>query len=243
LAKPKILYWDIETSPNEVYTWSLWQQTPLSHENIRKERVIICASWKWEGDSKVYQVSIDPDDPWNDFEVVVALHGTMLEADVVVHHNGDKFDMRWLWARMIYHKLPPLPRIIQIDTKKLAKKYFYFNSNRLAYLAQFFGIGAKIHTEFGLWKDCMDGVIPAIRKMLRYNARDVRLLEKVYKLMAPYLPSKLNYRLFSNRAVCKHCGGTHVQYRGYYYAKNYKYARYQCTKCGAWDHESKPVKE
>ena len=57
----------------------------------------MCFSYKWEG-QKAAKVIALPDfdlygeDPENDREVVQALWDLFDEADVVVAHNGDKFD-------------------------------------------------------------------------------------------------------------------------------------------------------
>lgn len=241
--KPRILYWDIETFPNIVMSWSLWVNGGLDPDNIVQERSIICAAWKWQGEKQVHHVSISPAHPIDDRKVVETLHKVISSADAIVHHNGDKFDIRWLRTRIAYHGLSPLPPLIQIDTKKIAKAAFYFNSNKLSYLAQFLGIGAKIKTEFGLWKQCLLGDKVALAKMVRYNKRDVRLLEKVYDVLVPHIPSRLNKRLFHNGEVCQYCGSGNIQHRGYYYTRTKKYQRYQCNDCHTWGRTMSPLKE
>ena len=232
MAKPRVLFLDIETLPNIVTSWGLWVDGMLNPDNIIIERSIICGGWKWQGEKELHIVAIDPKDPHNDLEVTRVLHEIVSSADAVVAHNGDKFDMRWLRARIAFHRLSPLPPVIQIDTKKIAKAAFYFNSNKLDYLAKFLGVGQKIKTEFGLWKDCMAGDQKALDKMTRYCKQDLRLLEAVYDILTPHIPSKLNKVLFANREVCQHCGSKHIQYRGFYYTRTNKFRRYQCTACG-----------
>lgn len=239
---PKILFWDIETFPNILMSWGLWVDGGLDHKNIITERSIICGSWKWQGEKKVWSVHIDHKKPHDDLHVVQWLSDVVANADAIVHHNGDSFDLRWLRARMVFHRLKPLPPVITIDTKKIAKAAFYFNSNKLDYLAQFLGIGSKIKTEFGLWKDCMAGDAKALDLMVEYNKHDVTLLEKVYNLLVPHIPSKLNKVLFKEREVCQHCGSHNIQYRGFYYTRSNKFRRYQCTECGTWSHSLKKEK-
>src|SRR5690606_7200301 len=149
---------------------------------------IICASWKWQGDRKVESISVSPSNPTNDKPVLQKLLEVMNEADAVVAHNGDKFDMRWIRARLAFHRLPPLPPVVQIDTKKIAKSAFYFNSNRLEYLARYLGLGSKVKTGgYGLWKKCMNGDKTALEKMVRYNKHDVTLLEDVFDVLYPHV--------------------------------------------------------
>lgn len=243
MTKPKILIWDIETFPNIVMSWSLWVDGMLPPDNIVQERSMICGAWKWHGEKTVHSVAINPSNPTDDYEVVAVLHEVVSSADAIVHHNGDKFDMRWLRARSVFHGLPPIPPVIQIDTKKIAKAAFYFNSNKLDYLATFLGIGRKIKTEFGLWKECLKGNEKALAKMVKYCKHDIALLEQVYEALTPYIPSRLNRVLFADREVCQHCGSKNIQQRGYYYTRANKFRRHQCTSCGTWGRSLNPYVE
>lgn len=241
-AKPRILVYDIETFPNEGLFWQLRVDGYLSYDSITRERSMICGSWKWLGEKDVMSVEIDIKNPTDDEKVVRTLHGLVTSADAIIHHNGDSFDLPWLRARSVFYGLPALPPIIQIDTKKIAKKAFYFNSNRLDYLAQFLGLGKKIKTDYDLWKRCLAGDQKALDKMVRYNKRDVRLLERIYKKLSPYIPAPLNRVLFTEREACQNCGSTKVHYRGFHYTKTKKYRKYQCTECTSWSRSLKPIK-
>lgn len=241
--KPKILLYDLETFPNIVTSWGLKVDGYLSADNIIEERTIICGSYKWLGEKTVYSTCVHPKSPKDDFQVVADLHRVVSQADAIVAHNGDAFDIRWLNARVVYHGLAPLPPVIQIDTKKIAKSKFKFNSNRLDYLAQYLGIGKKIKTEFDLWKQCMAGDEASLKEMVRYNRHDIVLLEQVYLKLAPYVPARVNARLFTKRPGCPSCGSEAVQARGFSYTVSHEYQRYQCTECGSWfrDRQSEKV--
>lgn len=231
-SKPKILLLDIETFPNVGTFWDCKIYGYLSPDNIVQERSIICASCKWVGVPGVRTYSISAQDPANDMLVVEAVYEELNEADAVVAHNGDAFDLPWVRARGIYHGFQPFAPLVQIDTKKEAKKNFKFNSNRLVYLAEYLKVGKKIKTEFELWKECAAGSEKALKKMIRYNKRDVVLLEKVYKKLRPYLPARLNYQLFTHRDSCPACGSEHVNRHGYSFTQQRKYARYKCQAPG-----------
>jgi uncharacterized protein YprB with RNaseH-like and TPR domain len=244
VEKPKILFFDLETTPNEGTFWGLRVFGYLSPENITRERTIICASWKWNDSPEVHSVSVTAARPNDDKGVVTALYDVMCQADAAIAHNGDKFDFPWIRTRMVYHGLPALPPVIQIDTRKIAKKYFNFNSNKLSYLVEFFKIGKKIKTDYDLWKACLAGDVKALAKMLRYNRRDVVLLPKVYKKLSPYVPARINAQLFGDgRLNCKQCGSPRVQRRGFAYTVAHKYPKYQCSKCGHWYRDTKAVKQ
>jgi len=232
----KILILDIETLPNVVTSWGLWVDGPLSHDNILKERSILCRAWKWLGEKQVHSAKAGK----TDVGLLKLLSRVINQSDAVVAHNGDHFDIPWIRARLVKHGLKPLKSLPLIDTKLIAKKNFYFNSNRLDYLGKFLGVGSKIHTEYALWLDCMKGDKAAMEKMLRYNREDVRLLERVYLKLRPFVPAKLNQNLPDKERKCPACGSEELQARGFGCNRVTRYRRYQCQACGHWS--SKPEK-
>lgn len=242
-SSPRILFLDLETFPNIVTSWGLRIYSGyLDPENITQERSIICASWKWLGERKMYSKCVSIDNVLNDVPVLYAIRDAIHKSDAVVAHNGDKFDLPWIAARSVYYGLSPLPPVIQIDTKKIAKSKFMFNSNRLVYLAEFLHVGKKLKTEFDLWKDCLKGKQSALDKMVRYNKHDVVLLERVYKKLAPYVPAKLNAALFTTKSVCPHCQSANVQRQGIARTIARSYQRWQCQSCGHWYRDRNCIK-
>lgn len=241
-TKPRILFWDIETSHNIMAVFELFNKYRLPFDNILQERVILCASWRWEGSKKIHSIKVNYKRPFDDLDVVDVLRSVIGSADAIVHHHGDEFDLKMLTARMAHYKMDPLPPIITIDTKKIASRKFRFNSNRLDYLGAFLGVGRKIHTDKGLWLDVIRSVPGALDKMVRYNKGDVVLLQKVYNRLKAWVPAYVNRRLFGSLHGCKHCGSKHIQNRGFQYTKAHKYQRIQCLSCGAWDKKDRPEK-
>lgn len=231
--KPKILFWDIETTPNIVTAFDLDVKHGIHFQNIIQERTIICISWKWLGKNTIRTVSIDPKNPTKDKKLLEEIRATLEEADGIVAHYGDGFDSKFVNARLIFNNLKPLPNIIQIDTWKLARSKFLFNSNKLDYLAQFLGIGTKIRTNYALWRRCMDGDKKALAEMVRYNKHDVRLLEKVYLKLAPFVQQKL--KSFLSDKKCSSCGKNNLIQRGKQRRKSGWVKRAVCNNCGHWN--------
>jgi hypothetical protein len=229
----KILIYDIETRPMVVTSWGLFKPY-LTHENILQESGLISAAFKWLGEKQVQATQVDPKKPADDSKCVKDLHGALSAADVIVAHNGDKFDLRKFNARAIVHGLDPLPPIPTIDTMKVARKYFSFNSNRLDYLGHFLGVGRKLHTDYGLWLEVMNGDKASLDKMVRYNKQDVLLLEKVYLKLRPYIRNHPNANLHTSGGCCPNCGGNRTQKRGFLYARTTQRQRFQCMDCKAW---------
>jgi DNA polymerase elongation subunit (family B) len=209
----KRLFFDIETSPNVVYSWNIGYDIKLEHSNIVKERAVICICYKWEGSNNVYHLT------WNrgdDKEMILKFADIIKLADEVVGHNGDNFDIKWFRTRCLYHGVQGMPEIKSIDTLKIAKSTFRFNSNRLDYIAQFLGLEGKIKTDFELWKRVIGGEQKALREMVEYCKWDVELLEKVYNKMSKYTKPKTNVAILKggNKCNCPSCGSKNTYSNG-----------------------------
>lgn len=204
----------------------------LPYDRITKERNILTAAWKWRGERKTHSIAIHPKRPADDKHIVKKLLELFKESDAVVAHYGDKFDIRYLLTRAIFHGFPPPPNVQQIDTHKIAKNKFLFNSNRLDYLGKFLGIGRKIKTDSSLWDGCMEGKQSAILKMEKYNKQDVDLLADVYEALAPY--SHIKQKVLKTAPQCGNCGGRMTFQGTRKLANGVVYSRYQCQDCGRW---------
>lgn len=189
------LFFDIEVSANIVFSWRIGGDIVVSHDDIIQERAIICVCYKWEGDSKTH--SIQWNDRGDDKELLTKFAKVIDSADEVVTQNGDAFDIKWLRARCIKHNIPISPKFNSIDTLKMAKAGFRFNSNKLDYMGQFLGEGKKIRTDYDLWKNItLYNDKASIAKMIEYCKEDVALLERIYNRLKPYAPlKKFKYKI------------------------------------------------
>lgn len=206
------LFIDLETAPNLVLSWRVGHKINLDYANILKERAIICACWSWEGEAKVHHAEWSKDQ--NDKPVLGPLLKAMDEADEVVGHNLDRFDVPWVKTRCLFHKLPTFPAYKTVDTLQWARRKFYFNSNRLDYIAQFLGLGGKLKTEFGLWKAIvLDKDAKALKRMVMYCQHDVTLLKRVWARLAEVMPHKTHVGVLAGKQPwsCPHCGSTNVK--------------------------------
>lgn len=236
MKRVRRLFLDIETSPNIGLFWRPGYNLNLTPENIIKERAIICAGWKWEGEKKVHVMTWDAEQ--SDRKLVVKLAALLHEAGEVVAHNGDRFDVRWIRGRALKHGVSISPHITTVDTLKISRKYFELNSHRLNYLGQYLGLGGKIDTGrlggLELWKRVLiANDREALADMVRYNRRDVQLLSEVYAKLNTYFPAKT--RVDSDMRLCPSCGARSMIVRGYQYsAAGRKSARMQCKECGKY---------
>jgi uncharacterized protein YprB with RNaseH-like and TPR domain len=150
MSQIKRLFFDIETAPNIGLFWEAGYKKTISPDNIIKERAIICICYKWEHEDEVHSLTWDKNQ--NDKKMLEQFVKVANEADELVGHNGDRFDLPWIRTRCLLHNIPMFPNYTTVDTLKVSRSKFKFNSNKLDYIAQVLGIGKKIHTGFDLWK-------------------------------------------------------------------------------------------
>ena len=236
----KILFLDIETFPNIAYVWGKYQQDVIK---FKQQTCIATFVAKWAHKKAVISRAL-PDYPgyrpgsYNDEKLVRELWQLFDEADVVVSHNGRAFDTKVSQGRfLVYGMRPPSP-YQQVDTKLAVKKVSRFNSNKLDDLGELLNIGKKIRTDFSLWSGCIDGEKKAWHKMVKYNRQDVRLLEKLYIRLRPWISNHPNQSINRNE-VCPKCGSLHIQWAGTLRTCTRLYRRFKCVDCGGWGRSTK----
>lgn len=232
--EPKILFLDIETFPNVAYVWGKYQQDVIRYI---QEACIATYAYKWLGepvhakglpDFKGYKPG-----SYDDRQLVNDLWKLLDEADIVVAHNGDDFDVRMCNARFIHHGLTPPSPYKTVDTKKVASHAGRFNSNRMDDLGVYLKMGRKIKTDFDLWEGCINGDPASWRDMIRYNKHDVVMLEKLYLKLRPWTRTHPNFAVRTG-ALCPKCNSSNVQFRGLQVTSTRQYQRFQCKDCGGW---------
>lgn len=228
----KILALDIETAPNLVHVWGLWQQN-VGLPQIIDSGYVLCCSAKWVGEEDVKFYSIFKHGPK---QMLKNIHKLLEEADAVIHYNGTKFDIPTLNKEFLLYNLNPPAPYKQIDLLKVARNQFKFPSNKLDYVAKTLGLGQKTkHIGHELWIRCMNNESEAWKQMEEYNKNDVILLEKVYNKLKPWIKGHINYSLYSEYSlVCPNCGSKRYHRRGFQYTNSCKYQRYQCQDCSNW---------
>lgn len=244
---PAILLYDIETSPQLGYTWGNYKANVI---RVVKPWYVLSVAYRWVGDDTTHFTAIwhdpafVPDRGWTkprpnvDRHVLARMWHLFDRADVLVAHNGDKFDQRKINARIITAGMVPPSPSSSIDTLKEARRYFGFTSNRLDDLARHMGFGSKVgHSGMDTWFGAMAGDPDQQERMERYNRGDIDLLAELYDRLLPWIgsPGKAlpgaNYGMWNTgRPVCPKCGGD-VTARGYYRSRVRDYKRWQCKSC------------
>lgn len=234
MTSPKTLVFDIETSPNLADVWALFNQN-VSLNQLRETSEVLCFAWKWHGASKIRFAS-----QWDDGrEAMIATAYELLdEADIVVHYNGDSFDLKHLRREFLLAGYAPYSSVASIDLLRVMRGNFRFASNKLDHISKELKFGGKVkHAGHSLWTGVMAGDEKARKKMETYNKGDVRLTDDVYTFVKPWIHNHPHLGHFSGDEVsCPRCGSTNLQRRGYSYTGTSKYARVQCQNpdCMGW---------
>jgi hypothetical protein len=230
--KAKVLLIDIETTPNLAWCWGHYEQDVLRYQ---QEWELLCFAYKELGSSRVDCISRRDFKDTTDRALTEAIWKIVDEADVLIGHNIDAFDSPKLKAKFAEHGLAPPRPYKTIDTKKIAKFTFKFNSNSLNNLGYTLKLGAKLQTGgIDLWFACMEGDPAAWRKMIAYNKQDVLLLERVYERLKAWYGAHPNLSLYEDRPGCPVCKSQEVQRRGFNVARVRKSPRFQCQACSHW---------
>lgn len=225
----KVLLLDIETRPTTAYVWRAWDEV-ITPEKIIDDGGIICVGAKWLGEKNV---DVFSDWEHGHVEMLIAIHEMMSYADAIVTFNGDRFDLPKLQGEFVLNGLGPTPPVTSIDCLKAVKKFGFF-MNRLGYVAPLLGIGEKIeHEGFAFWTKVMSGDEDAQKRMAKYCAQDVNLLERLYLRIRPFIRNHPHMgKVGANE--CGACGSHHVQSRGTRRTRAYKIQRLHCQDCGSW---------
>jgi DNA polymerase III epsilon subunit-like protein len=243
--KHRLLSIDIETLPGKYYAFSPWNQNLGRHMMI-EDWSLLSYSAKWVGDNKIISSVLTPEEVAirDDRRLAFEIWHLLNKANVVITHNGKRFDIKKINARLWKHKLTKPSSYKVIDTLVEAKKVFGLTYNTMDFIAEFVERDRKLDTEKGLWVRADHGDPDALREMLEYNEQDVRTQEQIYMEMRPWMDNHPNLTLYFKHdegacPVCLHRGHKKI---GYHFTNKKKYPEFRCDHCGAVWHSSKAVK-
>ena len=235
----KILFLDLETSPNLAYVWGLWDQN-VAINQLASSTEVICFGARWYGEKKTMFKSVHHD---GKKAMLDELHALMEEADVLVGWNSEAFDSKHIKREFLENGyLPPSP-YKELDLMRVVKGQFKFPSNKLDYVSQKLGVGAKVkHSGFDLWLGCMANDKKAWAEMKKYQIQDVDLLIDLYEILLPWIKNHPHAGLYEEMPDgCPNCASTNLERRGTARTVANSYQRFQCKDCGKWSRGNKPI--
>lgn len=241
---PKVLYVDIENSPNVADVWGLWDQN-VGLSQLRESSRIIGVGYRWGHQKRSTFLSIYEEGQLNDGQQMLQeMRDLYDEADIVVTYNGNSFDNKHLNAAWAVAGIDPPSPVISIDLYRVVRSNFKFPSNKLDYVAsRLVGDHKVANTGHVLWRQCLDADIdPETRRkawalMAKYCKKDVDLLVPLHAKLTPWLPESINMAVIGGPTLhnaCPKCTSTDVQSRGYRYTRTRAYKQYLCKACKGW---------
>ena len=231
--KPKVLTWDIETSPAIVYSWGLFGQDHSTSQIIEPSRVL-CFAAKWL-DRKACEFYSEFHDGHQD--MIAQAWRLLDEADIVISQNGIGFDTKHMNREFLLAGFGPPSPFVDIDLLRVNRANFKFLSNKLGYVTEAVGLPTKLETGgMDLWKRVLANEPSAWAKFKKYNVRDVQVTEKLYLLLAQGGWIKgVHAGLFSHdMTVCHSCGSPDLTPVGVMYTRTAAYPKALCV-CGVFN--------
>ena len=234
----KTLYFDIETTLAKSYHWGQWQQN-LSVKQQIQESHMLSHAWAW-GDGEVFSSVLTPEEVLNqdDERIVYEIWSLLDNCDVVVAHNGKRFDVKKVNGYFLKYGLPKPSSYKVIDTLEIAKKHFNLPFKSLEYLAKFLNVELKQDSGgIQTWIDCDRGDPEALATMEFYNRGDVVTLREIHNKLRGWDNNGVNIALYNDNhdTLCTHCGSDDISVitDKFAYTPQRKYQLYRCNSCKA----------
>lgn len=235
--KPKVIVLDIETSPILADVWGLWKNN-VGLNQVRKNSEVLSYAAKDLGSDDIRYMDRERH---SEKVILKALMRELDRADIIIAHNGDKFDIPKIQGRALVHRIKPSSPFKTIDTLKVARREFGMPSNKLEFLLHVFGckkqkLKKREFIGHELWTECLKNNPKAWAEMKLYNTTDITSLEELYFAMRPYIKNHPNIGIYleSPETVCPKCGSSNVVKRGFAYTNLSKFQRFQCKDCGGY---------
>lgn len=240
----KVLALDIETSPNLGYWFGGLYNINIGYTQVKEWSRVICFSAQWEGSKNVIFKSEYHDGPEEMFKTI---HKLLDEADVVMHYNGDGFDLPWLDGELSLNGYTEYSPVKSIDLYKHFKKRSRMPSKKLDVVVQrFLGQRKVPHMGFLLWFQCIDSSVDEDTKrkawnlMRRYAKNDTRLLFPLFEEIKGWIKFPVPMVISDDGQARCQCGSTNIQWRGKSRTGSMSYKRFQCKDCGKWSQSVAP---
>ena len=235
-AQPiKRLFFDIETGYYTIKLKVFDLKNYIKYfdpDTIEKDKEVICICYKWEYEDKVHSIDFRKGEK----AMLKKFIKVLGEADEIVGHNIDNFDIKTLRANCVKYGVLMFPTYRTLDTLKKSRQYFRFASNKLDYIGKYLNVGKKTeHEGFKLWEKCIDNKCnKSIEKMIDYCKNDVILTEDAYSVISPYIYHNTNFAVLKgeHKWNCPECAGKDVEmYKTYTTAMGVIRRNMKCSSC------------
>ena len=232
---PKILIYDIETSPLQAWIWRPGDQVVRHGQLVKGEfdnYNIICIAYAWLSGGPVKELHWDKK-THSSKKMIEEFDKIIRSADHSIGKNSDRFDVKMINTQRLLHNLPPMPEWLGSgdDLEKQMRKYFSLPSQSLDYISNMLGLGGKMKMEMQDWIDIVTRAPNAdkqLAKMIKYGKKDVSDTRAIIKKVWPHVKPKLNMSVFTGAFVCKLCGSNNLHQDGFTRRTTGDYPKFHC---------------
>ena len=219
-------FWDL----NEIKSWA---GKRIHADDVKEWPRTICAAWKWYDSSDVEFAAEWEVGGYDGF--MRAVWEVFDQADLIIGHNADRFDARHLmggWAEM---GLPAPSPYKVIDTLKIARGTFAYESNTLDALNKRLGIDAKTDKyDARIARAAVNGDKEAQETLSAYNRGDIIASEALFDRLRPFAKGIPHLGMWTDdELACPSCGSTMTATGKTVHANVQRYEHLHCPNCGA----------
>jgi hypothetical protein len=192
-----ILYIDIEVSKSLYFNYGAKvYSTYLNIDDLFKEKYIISWAASYVGSKAVWSDCVTGKEArkWTDARILPRLRELMDSADILAGHNFDAFDLKHINAQLLLNDLEPVTGKKTIDTLKIARSRFKFESNKLDYISRKLGLRPKDDITNDDWlRIVKTGDEKTLARILKYNKGDVTSGKGVLERLMKYSGKRTDY--------------------------------------------------
>ena len=238
---PRILFFDTERAPPLWWAWEQKKEQYLRYSQMVQSGFFTSIQWQWEWEAKpsAYSVTDKPkyfrENPTCDLHVVKKAIELINDCDILVAHNGKRFDWRHVKGRAIFHNLRPPKKPYIVDTLTEARTS-EFPSNALGDLAKYLGIAEKGYNESEAGKMVTGSISQRIKNInlqTEYGIKDIPPLKALYYRLRPFMDNHPNMSTYAQRPCCPNCQSDDFLHRGSSpLASGCIRKQYECRSCG-----------
>ena len=239
--QPKILFYDVETTPLKAYIWRCGKQHVNQSQLITGSNAydIICIGYQW-ADNKKAEILDWGYEKQNSKQMIKSFTKMCDEADIIIGKNNKRFDDKHINTQRLIHGLDGRPDLLSKvdDLESQMRKHFYLPSNTLDYFSNMLNFGGKNPVQFQDWiniveKKKIEGK-KSYKKMLTYCKKDVEDTVNIWKYCEKHMSPKLNRAAYKENICCVTCGSVNIIRNGTRQAGLTTYQHYYCKSHGGY---------
>ena len=219
-------FWDL----NEIKAWT---GKRIHADDVSEWPRTICAAWKWYDQPDTVFAAEWEVGGYDGF--MRAVWDVFDQADLIIGHNADRFDARHLMGGWVEMGLPAPSPYKVIDTLKIARGTFAYESNTLDALNKRLGIDAKTDKyDSRVAKAAVAGDKEAQDRIRFYNMGDIAASEALFDRLRPFAKGIPHLGMWTDDALaCPSCGHTMTATGKTVHANVQRYEHLTCPNCGS----------